>query len=115
MSIGDRDVLITIEGATEAIAPTGFVVETFAPLPPPIWARREAAAPSGEPFTGDQIVGRESTIWTVPYRADLDPDGVDVPKLRRVTYAGAVYDIVSASLLSRRGLIRLATRVGGQA
>ena len=115
VSIGDRDVLVTVEGAVEETAPTGFVVETFAPLARPVWARREATGGSGEPYSADQLSEREVRIWTLPYRTDLDPDLVDVCKLRRLTYAGKVFDIVAAEVVGRRSQIRVTARVqGGQ-
>jgi hypothetical protein len=115
--IGARDLLVGVEGMVESVAPTGFVVETFAPLGPPVWVEvLPIERPGGgEPFVGDHVVNRTLRVWTVPYRTDLDPDLVDVLKLRRLTYAGGVYDIVEASLVGRRDQIRLTTRLqGGQ-
>ena len=113
VAIGERDVLVSIEQATEAIAPTGFAVETFTPLAPPTWMRRATLpqAGRGEPFVADQVVERVVLRWRMPYRPDMDPERVDVVKLRRLIYAGKTHDILEATLIGRREQIELVTRV----
>lgn len=49
------------------------------------------------------------TIWNIGYRADMDPELLDVPKLRRLEYKGRAYDIVHATQHERMASIELMT------
>jgi hypothetical protein len=48
------------------------------------------------------------------YRADMDPDLVDVPKARRLVFGGRVHDIAAAQHLGRREGIELSTKATTQ-
>lgn len=54
------------------------------------------------------------TVWTMGYREDMDPDKLDVAKLRRLVYENRKYDIVSGSVIGRNDGIQLVTlsRIG---
>lgn len=98
-AIGRRDYRIAIEACTDTVGPSQFPIETWTPLAT-LWAHW---APGGgsESFTTQQLSGRASDRWTIPYRADCDPDLVDVVKVRRVRRSGRVYDIVAARPIGR--------------
>jgi hypothetical protein len=64
-----------------------------------------------ERTTGAQVSARMETEWIVPYRAEVDPELVDVCQLFRLVYLGRTHDIVIASLTSRKGDIKLTTTV----
>ena len=53
--------------------------------------------------------GHAHVVFAFPYRADMDPDLIDVPKVRRLLYKGRVYDIVAATLLSRQEGVEVET------
>lgn len=52
--------------------------------------------------------------WTMHYRADMDPDLVDVPKKRRLVFRGRVQEIVAAQHLGRQQGIELTTKATTQ-
>lgn len=52
--------------------------------------------------------------WLMHYRADMDPDLVDVPKDRRLVFRGRVQEIVTAQHLGRRDGIELTTKATTQ-
>jgi head-tail adaptor len=82
-----------------------------------VWMSRSdaiTARETRERFTGDQEVAAAETMWVMPYRADMDPELVDVPAVRRLVYHGRTYDIRSASPSGWQREIELTTlaRVG---
>lgn len=52
--------------------------------------------------------------WLMHYRADMDPDVVDVPKDRRLVFGGRVQEIVGAQHLGRKQGIELTTKASTQ-
>jgi hypothetical protein len=98
VSAGQRDCLVTIEGATFGEATrSGKPKPEWRELPPAVQMRRKTQPRdrSAERMVGDQVSARIYTDWSMPYRADMDPDRVDVQKLRRLVYGGRRYDIIS--------------------
>ncbi len=116
LSAGRRDRLITLEArpSTDTIDSEG------APIDGP-WTTLEDAMPAAkielagsEHVRANQVTARSDQRWEINYRADMDPDLVDVPKLRRVVLnAGAaeqrVLEIVAAVELGRRAGLALYT------
>jgi hypothetical protein len=91
---GDRDKLVTIQQIAEVEGggsfPTGaptYLAEE--------WMAREDV-PGGEAFSADQTSARFDVEWVMRYRADMDPDLVDVPKARRLVFKGRAHDIIGA-------------------
>ena len=109
-SAGQRDRLIAIEQCVDTVGPSQFPLETWTTLAPTVWAARDDDS-GDEPFRADQVSGVAGVTWTIPYRADCDPEVVDVVKQRRLTCQGRVYDIVSAEQVSYRRALVLRTRV----
>ena len=100
ISAGQRDKSIVIEAMSADVSPTGMPIETWSPLAT-VWAsRRDVQA--AERFTASQTSAWQRTVWQMPYRADCDPERVDVVRLRRIVFGGRVFDIEAASLLERR-------------
>ena len=108
---GDLDLLVTIEGRPAEDIPesSGFPTDgawtTLAELVP---MRRERLT-ARERFTADQVSATDETQWLLMYRADMDPDLVDVPKVRRLVYQGRVVDIMVAQMVGRLEGIALTT------
>lgn len=116
-SAGTRDRLVTLQKLGDSrTAVSGLakqvVVSSFT-----MWANRNDLTNSGwsrERSLGNQLSARMETEWTMAYRADLDPELVDVAKSFRLVYQGREHDIVIASQIGRRQGIVLTTtaRVG---
>ena len=62
-----------------------------------------------ERFTAQQLTSPYDTRWRIPYVASMDPELLNVPKLRRILYHGRVLDIVHAKALGRQEGIELLT------
>ena len=56
-----------------------------------------------------QLSARYDARWEINYRSDMDPDLVNVPKLRRLVFLGRVHDITAAAVIGRRAGIELFT------
>lgn len=112
-SSGQRDCQVTIEGCVDAQgARSGYPTETWRPIYPDVWMSKKAelrSDRSAERIEADQVTARLYTTWLMPYRADMDPDRVDVPKLRRLVYLGRTYDIIHGNNEKRGVEIRLTT------
>jgi hypothetical protein len=100
LSAGQRDRTITIEQVTDAVGPSHFPLEDWTPLVTVQAAYDDEGG--GESFTAQQVAGTAAGRWTMPYRADCDPELVPVVKVRRVVANGRVYDIISATQIGRR-------------
>lgn len=98
---------VTLEQATDAVGTGGFPVETWTTLATASASLKTVSA--RERLTRDQVGAPFTTRWELQYRADMDPELVDVPKLRRLTYQGRVHDIVEASVIGQRWGIELVT------
>lgn len=105
---GRRNKLVTIEQLTES-APNGFPVETWSTLTTAWMARRDDLG--SERFTASQEAASTETYWHMSYLDDMDPELVDVPKRRRLSYQGRFFDIISASIIENRQGIELLTQV----
>lgn len=101
-SIGERDRLVTIEfgvlGVGTSKQPTVDWTDT---RPVQVYMRRLDVS-GQERLESAQLQAEVDTEWEMPYKANMDPELVDVPKLRRLKYAGRRYDI-------QRAVIREAT------
>lgn len=107
MDPGERNKLVLVEQLTETKGPSGFPIETWTPLTTIYAAKFDEKA--GEEFKGGQISASQIIRWELPYRPDLDPDLLDVPKKRRLQYQGRQYDIQEASQIGRRDGVEVTT------
>lgn len=108
---GARDRAITLEQMAAEPTPgedSGFPVEAWSTLAAPVWAQKVERG-GGETFKAAQSSGKADTLWNIGYRGDMDPELLDIAKLRRLTYQGRVYEIVLAEICGRREAIDLIT------
>jgi len=113
LASGQRDKSVTIQQrpAADASVTSGFPVESWTTLATGVFmARLELRA--DERFTVSQESAAAEASWHMGYRADMDPELVDVPKRRRLVYRGKVFDSVSASMIGPRRGIELMTLAG---
>jgi head-tail adaptor len=103
---GQRQRLLTIEQCTDTTGPSSFPVEAWTLLAQE-WAAFTAVGGGGligggEAFVADQVAGTATATWTIRYRADCDPELLEVVKRRRLVFSGRVFDIVAAAQIGRR-------------
>ncbi len=108
---GARTRLVTIEQMTETVGDSGRPVESWARLCD-CWMQRDDSA-GDEAFQNEGLNSRYDTRWVMPYQMDMDPEWVNVPKYRRLTMFGRVYDIVTASPVGLNHQIALMTIAKG--
>jgi SPP1 family predicted phage head-tail adaptor len=115
MDPGERDRIITIQqrSSADAVDDSGAPVETWTTLVASMPASRRYAQ-ARERFTADQLSSKYDVVFEVNYRADMDPDLVDVPKLRRVLFHGRIHDIVAANQIGMREGVELLTLASGR-
>jgi SPP1 family predicted phage head-tail adaptor len=103
MSAGKRDKLVTIQQYTSGVRDSsGLPTEPWTNLGQEWMSREEVTKQSMEErlHAGGMAAAFE-TSWTLPYRQDMDPETVDVPKKRRLVYSGRTFDITRAVLSDR--------------
>jgi head-tail adaptor len=105
---GKRDRAVTIQQLAESQGGSGFPKPTWSTLASPVWMEKRPVG-GQERFDADQTTARYDTRWILGWRTDMDPDTVDVPKKRRLSYGGRFHDIVVASEIGRRDGIELLT------
>ena len=115
-SAGRRDWQVTIQQRPEADSshPSGFPVDGAWTTLGCVFMTRDAVSGEEQDRPGQRFAVA-ATRWEMPYRCDMDPDALDVPKLRRLLYRGRVYDIESAANIGRRQAIELVTRASTEA
>lgn len=111
---GARDRLVTIQSrpsadseVAETVSISGMPVDDWATLAN-VWMERVNLG-GRERFAASQMSAPYDTRWRMNYRADMDPELIDVPKLRRLVYQGRTYDITAAEQMGRRDGIELST------
>ena len=108
MEPGQRDRAVLIQQADTSTATSGFTKEAWFTLVPVAWMCKKDVR-AEERWKTAQIAAKFDSVWEMGYRADMDPELVDVPKLRQLVYQGRTYQIVSAKQIGRREGIELAT------
>jgi len=111
---GARDRRVTLQARPDnGTGDSGFPTDgPWTDLAVVMMARDELEAVEIE--RGAQTLAISTTRWEFPYRADCDPELVDVPKLRRLLFYGRVYDIVSAAPIGRHVAIEVITQAHSQ-
>lgn len=102
---GALDREVTIQQLSEAAS--GYPVETWTDLDVEWMSKKDLRG--SERFMAGQLSASYDTRWELHFREDMDPDLIDVPKTRRLSYRGRVYDIVHAVELGRQEGIALLT------
>jgi len=110
---GTRHYWLAIQKLTQKRGPSGFPVENWTDLDPLHVLARKDDMGGRERFVANQLSSPFDTVWQIPYLADMDPDLVNVPKMRRVVHQNRVYDIVSAQTIGYHRAIQLETLAGG--
>lgn len=114
MDPGERDQPVAIQQRAVTKGPSGFAVESWTSLALLVWMRRDDLK-GHERFVAHQVSAPAETRWELGYRADMDPEVVDVTADRRLVHRGRVYDITHGSLIGARQGIELMTRATGAA
>lgn len=96
-SVGKKDRLVTIEQMTESQGSSGRPVETWTFLTKAWMERREInRRADSERFSEGALTARYDVSWVMHYQVDMDPELLNVPKIRRLSYGGRTYDITAA-------------------
>lgn len=110
----DQSILIEQRPATDTPDPvSGEPTADWTTLVASMPAARESLR-GWERQTANQTTAGYDERWEINYRADMDPDLVDVPKLRRIVFGGRTLDIVSANQIGRRRAIEFFTLGNGR-
>lgn len=109
MESGERDKQVTIQRLTDSAGSSRFPVEDWTTLPAITMFASRRDLGSRERFAASQLSTPADVRWEINYRADMDPDIVNVTKTRRLVYQGRVYDIVAASQIGRQEGVELLT------
>jgi len=104
---GSLNLEVTIEQLTESVGPSRVPVNAWTFLLT-AWMCRETQT-GAERFAAAQVSAHATTTWEMPYVAVMDPDLVDVPKKRRLSYMGRSFDIMHAEHVARKARIVLTT------
>ena len=104
---GLRDRPVTIEQGADAVAGSGMPTQTWSRLGFEFMSKIDLD--STERLRTGQISAPLTSVFEMPYREDMDPDIVNVPKARRLVYQGKVYNITGATQIGRREGIELLT------
>lgn len=108
IAAGRRDKRVQIQQGTPGVGSSGRPITTWTSLGTPVYMSRLDGA-ADERFAAAQESAWGRAEWYMPYQANMDPELVDVPGLRRLLYSGRVFDIQAASLMERRIGIELIT------
>lgn len=109
---GRLDRRVTIQIVTDDADAAGVPVDSLETLAT-VWMGREPLS-GAEKWQSNQEAATFDAKWLMAYRADMDPDLLDVPKSRRLVYQGRGMDIVSAEHLGMKDAIALMTRASTQ-
>jgi hypothetical protein len=118
--IGKRDHVVRLESRDSAASldDSGFPTGGGSPSEWETLAETEMFSKTDisgkERLEAGQLSSPFDSQWNGSYRSDMDPELIDVAKLRRIVHEGRVYDIVSASVVGRKRSIDYLTlaRVG---
>lgn len=104
---GQRDHLVLIQQKPALPTGGGFPVENWTTLASEYMSRLDLRA--DERLAGARESAFSETQWHMAYRADMDPEMVDVPNTRQLVDRGRVYNIQTASIIGHRQGIELIT------
>lgn len=110
---GHRDRWITVQALTETQDASHYPVESWATLTQVWAAKTDLRGLERFVFSADQQSAPYDTRWEIPYRPDMDPELVEIPKKRRLVVRGRVHEIVAAEEVGRKRGVLLMTLSGG--
>lgn len=107
-SSGERNLLVTIQQLTEAEDTEGMPIDGDWTL---LYTAQASRMPLGgrEQLAAAHVQSPFDTQWQTAYRPEIDPDLVNVPKSRRLVYAGRIHDIVDAKMVGQKRAVELMT------
>jgi len=108
MEPGERTTPVAVHQKTTTTGASRFPVDTWTPLLARVWMRKVELKLT-EQFRAGQESAYAETRWEMGYRADMDPERIDVPTVRRLQYQDRIYDITGASVIGQREGIELLT------
>jgi head-tail adaptor len=100
-AIGRKPWRVAIEQLIESTGGSGAPVTSWEPLAHVLMERTSDTVV--ERMTADQVAAREEVRWQMPYAPWMDPDTIDVPKMRRLRFSGRNYDIGGARRVGELG------------
>lgn len=110
---GRRTRHVTVQAYAESRQTTGFPAEAWTDLFTTYMSREEfggQAAGKRERFVADQQAATAESRWQMPFRPDMDPERIDVPKMRRLVYQGRTYNITAATTVGNRAAVEVLTQ-----
>lgn len=110
-SVGQRDKQVTIQQVTETRGASKAPVESWSDLVTVPMSKDDRSG--RERYIAAQTSAALESVFTLYYRADMDPELVDVAKRRRLVYQGRVYGITFARVLGIRRDVELVTLAAG--
>lgn len=113
---GERDRFVRLEKLTETRDSVSKAPLASWTKLADVWASKmERKDPTArERFVANQLSAAFETRWEIGYRADMDPELVDVAKDRRITYQGRTYGVIFGRQIGRRDAIELFTLAAGK-
>ncbi len=111
IAVGLRTRSVTIQELTASKGDSGFPIESWTTLTTVRASKDDATGQ--ERFIASQLSAPFETTWQIPFLASMDPEVVNVPKTRRLLYAGRIHDIVSATPIGLHRGLELKTLAGG--
>jgi len=104
---GSLDRRVTIQYRIDAATESGMPVDDWTTTASATVFMGRMAVGARERVQTHQVSAMAETRWVMHYRADMDPDLVDVAKDRRLTYQGRIHNILTATLLGAKAAIEL--------
>lgn len=107
---GRRTVSVTVQQMTQTKGASNAPVETWTTLRT-VYASKEDLLmnDSREQLRAGQLSARMETAWGLPYTADMDPNLVDVARVRRLLVGTRVYDITRGTVDDLKKGVQLIT------
>lgn len=97
-TIGERTKLVTIQFGVPSKGGSHLAITDWTTTPTADVYMRRIEASGSEQLVGAQFQASIDSEWEMPYVASMDPELVDVPKLRRLVYHGRTFNIRRAVL-----------------
>lgn len=104
---GALDQRVTIQYRIDGSSTTGYPVEDWTTTASrTVWMARQAIS-GMERIAAQQVSAKADMRFVMSYRADMDPDLVDVVKDRRLVFQGRTFNITSAMQMGAKAAIEL--------
>jgi len=104
---GSLDRRVTIQFRSDGSTESGMPVEDWTTTPSVTVFMARMAVGGMERVNTHQVSARAETRFVMHYRADMDPDLVDVAKDRRLSFQSRIYNITSAQQMGAKAAIEL--------